>query len=414
MLNNYLDESIKKALEQAVSLATRLGINIYLVGGSVRDIYLKRPSQDIDLVLEGNALEFARLLEDYIGGNVKTYNQFLSATIKSANLSIDLITARKESYKSYGSLPLIEPGNIYDDLKRRDFTVNALAINLRTNKLLDPFGGTVDLESKLLRILHKDSLKEDPTRILRGARYNAQLGFHLEKTTKQELILAKDFLKNVSGSRLKSEFRKIINHKQSLEILKKIADWEVMPQFLPGILLRNGEHNYIDLIKASCISRGIPQRTWLVILMALYWRGANSIEDILSVKFDFTKKERYCLEWLVHNYQYLLTIVNDASKISFLNLYYLLNNNPLEIEIFLLWLLGEEDKRFGKEIQKAREGISLPLTGQDLIERGILPGPVMGKILTELKKQVLIGKVNSKIEALNWLEKVWDKFDDKF
>ena len=170
MLEKILDQNKKKILQEVVDIANKYEKKIYMVGGTVRDIFLQRDSWDIGLVLEGNALEFAGILHRTLGGELKTYNRFLSATIKVAGFSLDLMTARKEVYKSYGSLPEITPGNINDDLKRRDFTVNALAINLIDGKIIDPFGGIDDLKNRQLSILHKNSFKEDPSRILRAAR----------------------------------------------------------------------------------------------------------------------------------------------------------------------------------------------------------------------------------------------------
>jgi len=408
-----LSDDKKELIEQVLDSANRLGLNIYLVGGTLRDILLKRQFFDIDLVLEGNALNFARYLQGKLGGQIKTYGNFLSATIILSDFSLDLVTARKERYKYYGALPEILPGNIYDDLKRRDFTINAIALDLKNNKIIDPFGGQSDLENKVLRILHKDSFKEDPTRILRAARYQGRLGFSLSKTSEEELMEAKIFLNNVSPSRLKNEYIKIITDEAGLKTLHILESWGVMPYFLPGIVVKKAGQKCLDAIKTHANAHKKAKETWLITLMALYWQCASVLKDILEVKFDFSNKERFCLEWLVKNQYLLRKLINEELEISLFHLHHLLYNTPQEIETFLLWLLGEKGEYFLQDIKTAREGIKLPLTGKDLLQLGISPGPLLGEILKEMEKQVLLGKIGSRKEALNWLKKVWNN-NDKF
>lgn len=403
MLENILDENKKKILKLTVDLAKKMDKNIYLVGGSVRDILLNKDSSDIDLVLEGNALEFARILHKDLGGELKTYDKFISATIYLPSLSLDLITARKEIYKGYGLLPEIMPGNINDDLKRRDFTINALALNLINGKIHDPFEGIIDIKKGQLKILHKDSFKEDPTRILRAARYLARLKFKLEKNTYKELSHAKFFLTNVSGSRLKNEFIKIINDKGSLKALRLLEGWGALPFFLPGISLKGLNKNFFDYFSNLSINNVITEK-WLILLMALYWQTSDDLQNIFKVNFDFTKKEHSCLKWLVQNKPLLIRLTRSQNKLSFLNLHRLLFNTPHEIELFLLWILGDKRKLYLREIKMARQDIKLPLSGKDLLEQGVPPGPLMGKLLNDLEEQFLLGKVTSREDAFKWLK----------
>ncbi|NLT96241.1 MAG: CCA tRNA nucleotidyltransferase [Clostridia bacterium] len=397
---NHLDENKNRILKQTALLADDLGYKIYLVGGTVRDIILNKEPLDIDLVLEGNALEFARILQRCLGGELKTHEQFLTATINWPDFSLDLISARKEIYKSYGSLPEISLGNITDDLKRRDFTINAMAVYLMDGKLLDPFGGIDDLKKGLVRILHKNSFKEDPTRILRAARYLARLKFKLEKSTYKEIKKAKVYLTDVSSSRKKNEFIKIANEKGGLKALKLLEGWGVLPYILPGVKLKKINKSFMDYFNVNI---GLKEK-WLILLMAIYWQTADQLQDILKVRFDLTNKEKQCLEWLINNKALLLRLTKSDIKLSFLNIHRLLYNTPPEIEVFLLWLLGEKRKLYLKEIKMARQQIKLPLSGKDLLEQGVPPGPMVGELLSALEDQILLGKISSRDEALKWLE----------
>lgn len=404
MLEKILDQNKKKILQEVVDIANKYEKKIYMVGGTVRDIFLQRDSWDIDLVLEGNALEFAGILHRTLGGELKTYDRFLGATINLGGFSLDLMTARKEIYKSYGALPEITPGNINDDLKRRDFTVNALAINLIDGKVIDPFGGINDLKNRQLRILHKNSFKEDPTRILRAARYMARLRFKLEVTTYNQLCNAKPFITEVSANRLKREFIKICNDKASLKSLRLMEGWGVLPYILPGISLKRVNKNTMDYFNSSLKADQVYQEKWLLILMAIYWQAADNVQDILEVRFDFSNKELNCINWLVRNKPLLLRLINSEAKLSFLNIHRMLYNTPQEVEVFLLWVLGEKRKLYYKEIKLARQQMKLPLSGKDLLEMGVNPGPFMGKLLNELEEQVLLINISSREDALKWIK----------
>jgi len=412
MLLAKLSHEENMILQKAISLAKQLGVNIYLVGGSFRDILLKNKAFDLDLVVEGNALDFARILNSVLFGVIKVHENFLSANISFANLSLDVHTARKEIYQYYGALPKIEQGSILDDLYRRDFTVNAMALDLRNNIIMDPFGGQRDLNNRLLRTLHKDSFKEDPTRIIRAAKYAARLGFQLEAITKNQLLKAVSYLDCVSASRLKNEYIKIINEKVYYRILQVLNDWRVLPYFLPGICgegLNIKDKKFINV--KSCNNETIS--FWLINLMVLYWQGAINITDIHKVRFNFTNKELFCIAWLVENHYFLKQLQKSDFKASLLELHQLLCNTPIETEFFLLWLLREKSNIYLQDIKNARQKIKLPLNGRDLLELGIEPGPVMGKVFTDLKIQVLEGEIKSKDDALTWLQRMMNNYVDQ-
>ena len=181
---------------------------LYIVGGRVRDLLLERPAADLDLVVEGDALELVRALALDQGGEAVVHPRFGTATYRNGTLRFDLATARTETYSRPGVLPDVRPGPIEEDLARRDFTVNAMALRLSppdAGTLLDRFGSRQDVEDGLIRVLHDGSFVDDPTRTMRAIRYEQRLGFEIEPSTL--VLLSRDLhlLPSVGVDRLRRE-----------------------------------------------------------------------------------------------------------------------------------------------------------------------------------------------------------------
>lgn len=182
-----------RLLHRASVLAAERGGRAYLVGGNPRDLLLSVPHHDVDVAIEGNALEIAETLASEADAQLETAERFGTAnlTLPNALPGLDLVTTRKELYDYPGALPTVQPGTIYDDLARRDFTINAMALELLpqdTGTFLDAHRGLNDLDSRLIRVLHDNSFIDDPTRIFRAVKYAGRLGFNIEPHT-LELIL---------------------------------------------------------------------------------------------------------------------------------------------------------------------------------------------------------------------------------
>ena len=174
----------RRALELVKEVAAEKGVRPFLVGGPVRDLLLGRHVIDIDLTLENGAAVLARALAKHIDGRVRSFPQFLTYKVTADGLpEIDIATARKERYRAPGALPNVTEGKLKDDLLRRDFSINAIAMDLRDGSLHDPSNGERDLHSKLVRVLHEKSFIDDPTRVFRAIRLATRLGFMLEEKT---------------------------------------------------------------------------------------------------------------------------------------------------------------------------------------------------------------------------------------
>jgi tRNA nucleotidyltransferase (CCA-adding enzyme) len=412
-LTNKLGFEGKKILQKVIKAANQMGVNTYLVGGTVRDLYLNKTNYDLDIAIEGNAQEFANFLNPVLGGDIRTYERFLSATITLPSFFVlDITTTRKEIYLNYGSLPIVEPGNIYDDLKRRDFSINSLAIKLNNQDkemIIDPFNGLNDLDKGLIKVLHNESFREDPTRILRAARLLTRLKFNLEENTEKTLTKSIKYINRISGTRLKNEYKKIVKEDNTLQILHLVDAWGVTPYVFPGIKLNYLNPKSIGFIKTWCRNRKEIE-TWLILLMLIYWQCSPKIDYIFEVPFDFSKKEKLCLEWMVENRKVIKRLIQENINFSFIQLHRLMYNVPEEVETFLLSLLGEKREFLIKEIKKARQGVYLPITGRDLLKYGFRPGPIIGKILNNLEQEVLEGRINTREEALNWLLEMRDNY----
>lgn len=200
--------------------------NLYLVGGSVRDMLMDRETTDTDITVVGDACELARKFAKATGGQCTIHERFGTATVRTNGESIDLITARSEAYPAPGTLPKVRPGTLKDDLARRDFSINAMAMSLDGNTLIDHHNGRADLTQQVVRTLHPKSFQDDPTRILRAVRYEQRLGFRITEPTQSQLMCAlkNQALDNVSGDRVRHEMERAIQEKHALSIFRRMAE----------------------------------------------------------------------------------------------------------------------------------------------------------------------------------------------
>ncbi|MFN2611757.1 MAG: hypothetical protein ABR536_00125 [Solirubrobacterales bacterium] len=201
------------------------GVNAFLVGGAVRDALLGAGRADLDVVVEGELTQLAEAL----GGELREHQRFSTATlVLEGSLQVDIARSRAEDYQRPGALPDVRPAPLADDLSRRDFTVNAMAIPLAGGgELIDAQGGLEDLRAGVLRVLHPRSFSDDPTRALRAARYAARLGLELETRT-DELLRATTDLTTISADRLDAELKKIAAEPEAARALELLGEWGVL------------------------------------------------------------------------------------------------------------------------------------------------------------------------------------------
>ena len=236
-----LPERLRPVLDAVVAVSDGYE-GVYLVGGSVRDILLGEPSFDVDVVVEGDAIALAQALAEQLDGRVRAHRQFGTAVVLYGDDErVDVVTARSETYHAPAVLPSVEPGSIDDDLHRRDFTINAMAVSLKgenLGRLVDPFGGREDLEAGRIRILHDRSFVDDPTRILRAIRYEDRYGFRMDDETVRlaRECIATGHVGDLSGARLRDELVALLEEGDVSHAIPRLAELGAEKEVHPHVV----------------------------------------------------------------------------------------------------------------------------------------------------------------------------------
>lgn len=313
-LAEILDKDIFHKIGEA---ADGMGVECYLVGGYVRDIFLERPTNDIDVVVVGSGIEVAKKLQQLLGTNPKTgrprahlavYRNFGTAQVKFYDTEVEFVGARKESYNRLSRKPIVEDGTLEDDQNRRDFTINAMAICLnkdRFGELVDPFDGIYDLEDGIIRTpLDPDiTFSDDPLRMMRCVRFSAQLRFFIEDETFEALSRNAERIKIVSGERIADELNKIMKTAQPSRGLAELLRCGLLQLIIPELAAldivetRNGrahKNNFYHTLEVVDNVAKHSDNLWL--------RWAALFHDVGKTK---SKRWEPALGWTFHNHNYI-------------------------------------------------------------------------------------------------------------
>jgi hypothetical protein len=229
-----LHQTLLRQIDQQAAL---LGFPAYLVGGGVRDILLNLPALDLDIVIEGDAIQLAHALKDRHGGALTLHAKFRTATWQPPEgPPLDLITARRETYRAPASLPDVSPSNLADDLARRDFSINTLALRLADEALLDLHNAQSDLANGLIRVLHPQSFRDDPTRLYRAVRYETRYGFRLAPDTLALISPALPLVERLTAERLRHELDLVFNETRPARVLARMDELGLLQAVLPNVL----------------------------------------------------------------------------------------------------------------------------------------------------------------------------------
>ena len=223
-----LPRKVSSLVKTLGKIADEEGVRVYIVGGPVRDLLLNVSNYDLDFVVEADAIEFSEVLNKTLKGALTTHKAFGTATIARKDLRIDIVTARKESYEHPAAYPDVEPATIKEDLFRRDFTINAMAIIINKKdfgELVDLYGGLKDLKKGIVRVMHDKSFMDDPTRIFRAVRFSTRLNFKIGSHTKglMKEAIATGFLGEVNRGRIKKEMELFLKEKNALKCLETFS-----------------------------------------------------------------------------------------------------------------------------------------------------------------------------------------------
>jgi tRNA nucleotidyltransferase (CCA-adding enzyme) len=364
---------------------------IYLVGGVVRDWIIGRSNSDLDVVIEGDAIAFAQVMQAQYGGSVLVHDRFGTAKWITPNGEIDFVTARKERYAAPAALPVVTPSSIADDLRRRDFTINALALRLdgdHLGEIVDLFGGESDLEAGLVRVLHPNSFVDDPTRIFRAVRYEQRLGFAVEPQTLGWLMRDKGGVALLSGDRVRHEIEYMLNEPQRSAMLERLEAVDLLSEIVTGLKWEASWAGAFDAYQAieSIWGMQIDREVYLLLwLMRLNQAVRLRVFERLNVGrrvWDSAENAAIIM-------QSVETLPSDAlpSQITFaLDPF---RNDTTALLIASLLTDCARHASWLKQYQKTWRNVRAPLTGDDLRQMGLPPSPLFREILDGLRGKVL-------------------------
>lgn len=394
--------------------AESMGIRAYVVGGFVRDLLLGRPNEDLDIVIEGDALTFIKSWEAD-GCHVAVHQRFKTGTIVfPGGRKVDVATARREFYEYPVAQPKVLSDSLKHDLYRRDFSVNAMAVSINRSlwgTLIDYFGGRRDLQKKSLRVLHNLSFVEDPTRVIRGVRLEQRLGFRLEENT---LRLLKNSIRGglvslLSGVRLRSELELVFTEKAPHDIVRRFRTLGFWKALFRGV---NPGPSSIRTMRRITVfrrrlARDLPEMgkyAWLAFLCALICE-ANEEDQLAALdRLHLNPRERKIVEEGVINLGSVENTLGErGEKTSSFIFDYLNDVHPVTA---IYWAAATERWRARRRIllylTRLRK-IEPMLEGRDLLDMGYKEGPMIGKMLRMLRMARLDGLVETREDEIEWV-----------
>jgi tRNA nucleotidyltransferase (CCA-adding enzyme) len=401
-ISSLLQPAQRDLFDVIRTASEELSTPVYVVGGAVRDWLLGLDAiDDLDFVVEGDAIAFAHALRARRGGEVREYTKFGTATWHSESASVDLAMARSETYAHPAALPAVSPAKLEVDLRRRDFTINAMAMRLTDGAVIDPLGGLTDLRSGVMRVIHARSFVDDPTRMLRGARYAARFDFSLAPETDASMAAGLPHFRALSGERVKYDLELIFENHAPERALARLGSWGVfraagIPIPEPGALFERFAQARETLRENEWVlgSLGMSGRD---LVRAIGWGALTYNIGQLAVSrwTDWIPFEHHVRDALVS-----LGALSTLSSATFrarrsrqsellhefsglaLFLGHLFDHSVLKRKAMVCeW----KDWRWVKPVT----------SGEDLLALGLPPGPAYAKLLTRLRQAWLDDEVKS-------------------
>ena len=389
-----------RLLDLAAGSSQRHDVRLFLVGGIVRDMLIGRRTTDLDLSLLGGTPRSTSDLAGQLGGEVVAHSQFGTSRVKVGDIFVDLAMARQESYAHPGALPHVAPGSIDEDLARRDFTVNAMAISLVPGSwgdLIDPFDGRGDIQRGLVKVLHPRSFEDDATRILRAIRYQQRLQLQFEGETERLIGQSLSFLDAISGDRIRHELQRILREDRAASMLAMAQELAVLPAIYPPLNLDGfplGRLQEVqveptienDLLFLAALASSIPteklpgfaDRLTMDARWARVVKDVGSIQDVRATLMTTDLKRSRLHEALRHL-------------------------DPTAVKGFALVTkearVAEHLRLYDRELQSEKP----ILNGDDLIELGVPKGPMVGKLLNGILSARLDGLAATREDEVDYV-----------
>ncbi|OEF97735.1 CBS domain-containing protein [Desulfuribacillus alkaliarsenatis] len=437
-MNKNIDDIIYSLLRNIGEKADKLGFKAYIIGGVVRDLVIGFKNEDIDIVVEGDGIQFAQMLAEEFGGSVRSHEKFGTATWKTdefcvANksycregLKFDITTARREYYDYPAALPTVERSSLKEDLYRRDFTINAMAIQINDSefgKLIDYFHGIKDINNKKIRVLYNLSFVEDPTRILRAVRFEQRFGFLMDGHTQELALNSLDKIPAVSEVRIANELKNLFQEQHPVEAIERlaalgvwdyiigdgVASLEVLERVkeLKGVIkiVTNKNVNNQDIHITSPYDND-KYRFWICYLASLFYDNDQWLERVQRFTLNNDDVE------VLNHIQKLEAIWQDKifMQTSLGVIHRELYQFRVEAIIFVLTLTSDYRQQAKTIIEYLQKRVAIPalLTGKKLKELGIKPGPIYSEILFEYECAYLNGEISNKDQINYWLQSCID------
>ena len=421
MVHNFMRERLSgnllEILTQLGETANQMGCKAYVVGGFVRDLFLYRKNEDIDVVIEGNGIAFAKTFARAHGARTHTHEKFGTAVIIFPDdFKIDVASARMEYYQFPASLPVVEMSSIKMDMFRRDFTINTLAIELNPGKfgrLLDFFSAQKDIKDKVLRVLHNLSFVEDPTRVFRALRFEQRFGFTIGKLTSSLIdnAVKMDFFKRLAGKRVYTELKLILKEENPAPTLLRLLDYDLLRVVHPRIKIENDLQRLLETAKKVTDWHDLlfideTYERWTVYFMALIrhcdLKATHAICDHLTIAPRYKKMFAETRIMLTGH----LMRLERPKPMSNAKVYNLLKGLKTEMILYLMICTSSNTaiKRISRYHTRLRN-VVITLSGQDLVAMGYPPGPVFSQTLQAVLEAKLNGQVKTRQEELNHARK---------
>ena len=412
-LKERLSKRFLEIFRQIGEVADEIGCDAYVAGGFVRDLFLYRPNEDIDIVIEGDGIAFAKKYAKLVGARIHSYAKFGTAVIIFPDgFKIDVASARMEYYKFPAALPTVEMSSVKLDLFRRDFTINTLAVQLNKDKfgtLIDFFGAQKDIKAKAVRVLHNLSFVEDPTRVFRAIRFEQRFEFTIGKLTSGliENAVKMDFFKQLGGRRVFSELRQIFEEENPVAAIRRLNDYGLLKVVHPSISLDQDLILLFDSVRKvlswfDLLFLEESYMKWAVYFLALIGQSDIPVSEEICSRLELAPrysvifyKERFEADQKLYGLERSLPHQNSE-------LYKQLHGLRTEL---LLYLMAKTRK------QSVKRSISRYFThlryiiptvmGKDLIKMGIPPGPIYRKLFNSVLMAKLNGILKTKADEIN-------------
>ncbi|MFN3480331.1 MAG: CBS domain-containing protein [Thermodesulfovibrionales bacterium] len=411
IIKDRFPPSVVEMLRLAGEVADRMGFVAYLVGGSVRDLIMGHENLDIDIVIEGDGIAFAREFSKRLDARLRTHERFGTAQVFTKELKIDVATARTEYYESPGALPTVETSSIKKDLYRRDFTINTLAIKLNPKDfglLIDFFGGQRDIREKTIRVLHNLSFIEDPTRAFRAIRFSERFGFKLSRHTETLIrsALRMNLFEKLSGTRIYEELILTFHETEPVRTIKRLSEYGLLKVVHPDISFDKRMESILQSLHDTLSWFNLlflKERPdiGILYLMALLSGLDDKKRGEAFIRLSIPEQLRERIETGLLKAKDLIRILPLRDTVE---IYNHLSNLSIETLLFTMAVTTDDEKK--KEISHFLLNLRQirPLTkGEDLMRIGIKPGPIYSEILRKVLEEKLKGKLKTKEEEIEFI-----------